>query len=219
MTLSKMAFSPADGLRNTVSYPQVPANESAAREQIQGRMDELQDFINDVLTSEQDAVNTSKADASSLTTHLSDVVTDSDGVHGLKIEEGIFSPTIVGLTTAGTNTYGLQKGFYYVIGNMVHFNIKVALTVKDAAMAGNVVIGGLPFASKNDSERRISCAVGSLASVDLDATRPYLAAMIYDNATSINLLLHGDNTSSTFATVAQITATTTIHITGSYRKA
>jgi hypothetical protein len=73
MTLSKMAFSPTDGLRNTVSYPQVPASETAAREQIQGRLDELQDYINDTLTAEQDVVNVSKADASDLAAHLAEM--------------------------------------------------------------------------------------------------------------------------------------------------
>jgi hypothetical protein len=55
MTLSKMAFNPTDGLRNTVSYPSVPTDDAAAREQVQGRLDELQDFINDTLTAEVDA--------------------------------------------------------------------------------------------------------------------------------------------------------------------
>ena len=49
MVLPTMAFSPVDGLRNTTSYPTVPADETAAREQIQGRMDELRDFYNNTL--------------------------------------------------------------------------------------------------------------------------------------------------------------------------
>jgi len=55
MALTKMAFSPAIGLRDTTAYPTLPANETAAREQIQGRMDEIQDFLNDTMTVEVDA--------------------------------------------------------------------------------------------------------------------------------------------------------------------
>lgn len=47
--LSNMAFSPATGLRDTTTYPTVPATETAAREQVQGRMDELRDYINNTV--------------------------------------------------------------------------------------------------------------------------------------------------------------------------
>lgn len=47
MALTDMAFSPAIGLRDPVTYPTNPATEAAAREQVQGRMDELRDYIND----------------------------------------------------------------------------------------------------------------------------------------------------------------------------
>lgn len=47
--LTAMAFSPTDGLRNTSSYPTTPVNETAAREQFQGRLDELRDYLNNTL--------------------------------------------------------------------------------------------------------------------------------------------------------------------------
>ena len=40
------AFSPVTGLRNTTTYPSKPASGTAAREQIQGRLDEVRDYIN-----------------------------------------------------------------------------------------------------------------------------------------------------------------------------
>jgi hypothetical protein len=202
--MADFEYNPVAGWEDETIFPDYPTAQEV-RPMLQRLFDQI-----------RDAFNLTKNDYE---THKADVVTDADGAHGLKIEEGVFSPTIVGLTAAGTNTYGLQKGFYYVIGNMVHFNIKVVLTAKDVAMAGNIGIGGLPFPSKLDTERRVTCAVGALSNLDLDATRPYLTAMIYDNASYINLLICGDNIASQFATVAQITATTTIHISGSYRKA
>jgi hypothetical protein len=44
-----MSFSPANGLRDKVTYPRVPADEDAAREQVQGRLDEIKNYINDTL--------------------------------------------------------------------------------------------------------------------------------------------------------------------------
>jgi hypothetical protein len=40
------AFNPATGLRNTTTYPSKPVSGTAAREQIQGRLDEVRDYIN-----------------------------------------------------------------------------------------------------------------------------------------------------------------------------
>lgn len=42
------AFTPADGLKNVASFPTTPANEAAARTQIQTPLDQLKDYINSV---------------------------------------------------------------------------------------------------------------------------------------------------------------------------
>ena len=59
-------------------------------------------------------------------------------------EEGTWTPTVEGSTTAGTQTYTWQYGKYTKVGNKVtvNFSVRVASTV---SMAGNVRIGGLPF--------------------------------------------------------------------------
>jgi hypothetical protein len=40
------AFNPATGLRNTTTYVSKPVSGTAAREQIQGRLDEIRDYVN-----------------------------------------------------------------------------------------------------------------------------------------------------------------------------
>lgn len=76
-----------------------------------------------------------------LNTHKADLATDSDGVHGIKIESGTFTPTVI-----GTNTYSVQTGKYKKINNIVYFSLKITLTAKDAyTPAGDLFIGGLPF--------------------------------------------------------------------------
>jgi hypothetical protein len=42
-----MAFTPTDGLRNTTSYPTIPADEAAARAQFMVHPDQLRDFVNE----------------------------------------------------------------------------------------------------------------------------------------------------------------------------
>lgn len=59
-------------------------------------------------------------------------------------DEGTWTPTILGSTGAGTQTYAWQYGKYTRIGNQVTVNgsVRVAST---SGMTGNVRIGGLPF--------------------------------------------------------------------------
>jgi len=58
-------------------------------------------------------------------------------------EEGTFSPTIVGGTTAGTASYSSQVGKYTKIGNVVYFDI--SLYWSSGTGTGAIKIAGLPF--------------------------------------------------------------------------
>jgi hypothetical protein len=62
-------------------------------------------------------------------------------------EEGTFTPTIIGVTTAGTATYSVQVGTYTRIGNRVLFQVYVAWTLHTGT--GNMRIAGLPFTPSN----------------------------------------------------------------------
>lgn len=60
--------------------------------------------------------------------------------------EGTWTPTIAGITTAGANTYTAQFGKWKRHDNEIHAYFDVQMSVKDAAMAGAVLLAGLPFA-------------------------------------------------------------------------
>lgn len=60
-------------------------------------------------------------------------------------EEGTFTPTVVGNTTAGTATYSAQTGKYTKVGRLVTFNLRVTYT--GGTGAGFLRIAGLPFAT------------------------------------------------------------------------
>jgi hypothetical protein len=60
-------------------------------------------------------------------------------------EEGTFTPTVSGATTAGTGTYTARNGRYTKIGNVVYFVIDYILSAHTGT--GDTLITGLPFTS------------------------------------------------------------------------
>jgi hypothetical protein len=97
-------------------------------------------------------------------------------------EEGSFTPTVIGTTTAGTASYAAQKGIYTKIGNVVYFSI--ALNWNSGTGTGNLRMSGLPFTTRNDSTLFNSVAIG----VQSDLTLPvgtYLSAITLPNTSTI----------------------------------
>lgn len=62
---------------------------------------------------------------------------------------GVWTPALVGDSVAGAQTYTIQVGRYVKIGALVQAGFFVFLSAKGGTMAGNIIISGLPFASKN----------------------------------------------------------------------
>ena len=60
-------------------------------------------------------------------------------------EEGTFTPTVQGVSSAGTASYSVQAGSYTKIGNLVFVNIY--LTYSSGTGTGQLRIAGLPFTS------------------------------------------------------------------------
>ena len=60
-------------------------------------------------------------------THKADSVTDVDGAHGLKIEEGTFTPSIIGSTVEGEITYVFRYGRYRKLNNRVAIQISLRI--------------------------------------------------------------------------------------------
>ena len=60
-------------------------------------------------------------------------------------EEGTFTPTIEGTTTAGVGTYSTQIGKYTKIGDMVYIIISLAWSAHTGT--GTLAIKGLPFSA------------------------------------------------------------------------
>lgn len=96
-------------------------------------------------------------------------------------EEGIFTPTIVGVTTAGVGTYTAQIGRYTKIGNVVYYRITVTWTAHTGT--GNMRVGALPFTSNATPGNNPPCSTYTHG-VTLTASN-VVQCYVKENATQI----------------------------------
>ena len=102
-------------------------------------------------------------------------------------EEGTWTPTYIGATTAGTTTYSSQFGYYTKIGRQVTVSIYLALSA--ATGTGGIRIGGLPFSSGSSFE-----GVGSVMVQDYNwSSGSYLISYIAPSSSTIRIYSISDN--------------------------
>lgn len=126
-------------------------------------------------------------------------------------EEGTFTPTIVGTTTAGTGTYSVQIGTYTRMGRVVRFN--VAITWSAHTGTGNMNIAGLPFtASATANSQPVSVASSNLT-VPVTSTP---VAMVSANTATIRM--YATPTAGTDASISFLALDTaaTLWVAGTY---
>jgi hypothetical protein len=74
-------------------------------------------------------------------------------------EEGTFTPTYTGASSAGTSSYGNQTGTYTKIGNQVL--VRIFVEVSSATGTGTIVFGGLPFTANSENRAAGTVMVNS----------------------------------------------------------
>jgi len=127
-------------------------------------------------------------------------------------EEGTWTPTVEGSTTAGTATYSVQVGKYTKIGNRVFFNLSVIWT--SGTGTGNLKITGLPFTSINATD---NIHILSAYSTGLTLTSNYtFNPTILPNSSFISGLQNAIGPTTAEANVAY-DAAATIFISGQYQ--
>ena len=99
-------------------------------------------------------------------------------------EEGTFTPTIVGGTTAGVGVYSIQNGNYTKVGNLVTFRLYV--NTSSHTGTGATLIYGLPFTSKNSGDQLYSTSITVISGLTMTALN-YPTAYILNNVTYINV--------------------------------
>jgi len=128
-------------------------------------------------------------------------------------EGGTFTPTIVGLTTAGTGTYTTQTGHYTKIGRTVTFTIQLAWSAHTGS--GNAQVQGLPFTSLSTSTSEHVASVRP-SNFALTASN-VMAVFVATNATvvSINQLPVGGGAAASVT----LDTSASLFITGTYQTA
>ena len=74
-----------------------------------------------------------------------------------------FTPAITNTGTTPTYGYTAQTGFYYLLGDMVFFSIRIEMASVVGGGSGNVLITGLPFS--NADALQVTCATGYVANL------------------------------------------------------
>lgn len=126
-------------------------------------------------------------------------------------QEGTWTPALFGSSVAGANSYTVQTGTYKKIGALVFTLGRVTLSAKDAAMAGSIFVGGLPFTSASGL---YSAAV--INASNFNALTTPITASADPAQTRVGLYKNAPNAVFTAVVAADITATTDIVLSSAY---
>ena len=119
-------------------------------------------------------------------------------------EEGTWTPTIEGSTTAGTGTYAFQNGRYTKIGRLVQIVFNVSISAHTGT--GNILIAGVPFAAASGIGGQFSARAENLT---------YTGSQILCSIDTSTLELKQFSTASG-ATSVPIDTSFVLRVTGTY---
>ena len=123
---------------------------------------------------------------------------------------------LAGSGVAGTQTYTNNTMTWRTIGDVCFFNVYIALSAKDAATAGNVLLTGLPFPARSANSQITSVTVAYISGITMSVNYTQLSAIIQPGNNYIQLLEGGSAQSVQFLTAAGISGSSQIMISGMY---
>ena len=100
-------------------------------------------------------------------------------------EEGTFTPTVAGTTTAGVGVYGVQMGRYTKVGNLVSVQVYISWSAHTGT--GNLRFSGLPFNVSADANYYSAVTFGFVSDLALTASNILTA---YASTGSANIDAH-----------------------------
>ena len=133
-------------------------------------------------------------------------------------EEGSFSPTMYGYSTAGTPNYDVRGGYYTKIGQLVHFTLYIRMNSLTGA-AGDLVIGGLPYTSNSNSAGTlITVLTDTVAWTNVEGGADYLVGNLWASDTAVGIMEVTDDAAWAYiSSASSIASTDQIYLSGSYR--
>ena len=123
-------------------------------------------------------------------------------------EEGTFTPTIFGGTTAGSTTYTNQSGAYTKVGRVVYFIVDVNWSAQTGT--GALYMGGLPFTANSTN--------GNLnySSTNLTLGTNYFSSLAQVNANTTNINFYVTPLAGGALDVVSVDSSARIWISGFY---
>ena len=118
-------------------------------------------------------------------------------------EEGTWTPTVQGTTTAGTSTYSTREASYVKIGRQVTVTCNTVLTGFSGA-AGSAVVTGLPFASASG----FGIATGAFECDNIAFSSGYTTAYVtvFGGQSVVSYRQHGSSRTEAAINVTQVPA-------------
>lgn len=119
---------------------------------------------------------------------------------------GTWTPTFAGSTTVGASSYTVQSGQYRVEGNVCFAFFDLQISSITSAMAGIILLQGLPFYPSSSSAGGGAASITLLSGVVLDSGYTCLSAYTTPGQLSAVISEQGSGKSVTPLPVANVTA-------------
>jgi hypothetical protein len=122
-------------------------------------------------------------------------------------DEQDWTPDIVGTTTPGTQTYTTRVGKWVARGRRVRVEGRMVLATKDAAMAGNPVISGIPGTVRNVLNSNKTGVVGLWGGWTLSTNYTDLVVYAEPNTSRLRVGRCGSGQTAAFVGVSEMGGT------------
>lgn len=129
MAFSRMAYTPATGLKDTTTFPTTPASEDAARKQIQDMFDQVTTNVNALIDALEDDTSGSSGAEN----------TGSKAIPGVEVSEGISAVTVYDQIVAVKAIADSASAGLLTAGSISNSNMFGADVVTQTAIADDAV--------------------------------------------------------------------------------
>jgi hypothetical protein len=128
-----------------------------------------------------------------------------------------WTPVLEGETVAGSNTYFAQNGICIKLGRLCFIQFEVVINIKDPAMAGNLLITGLPFQVLGGAGIPVSAmAIASAANYSLPAGYTQISVHARGGVSDLRLRKFGGAVAQANLLASEISNSFVISGSGSY---
>ena len=138
-------------------------------------------------------------------------------------EEGTWTATISGSTTAGTVGYDSRRAEYVKIGRLVTVQVQINTAVVTTAPTGNLLITGLPFTPTNPGGGGLGTGIytgsANMDKIDFPANTTSLCSQVYGGNTNIYIVATGDNVASAIVQANNLATDDNVQVSVTYMTA